>query len=117
MEGAEKRFLVRIMPSARERMAAHFEFLARVSVAAAERLLQTLLSDAKSLEYLPKRHPVYQPTGIEPQKYRFMISAKRYRILYQIIGGTVFIDDIQDCRQNDDKNIVSTGRIANHSQS
>jgi hypothetical protein len=36
-----------------------------------------------------------------------MISGKRYRIVYQIVGETVFVDDIQDCRQGDDKNSLS----------
>jgi len=35
-----------------------------------------------------------------------MISAERYRIVYQVDGNFVFVDDIQDCRQADDKNII-----------
>ena len=39
-------------------------------------------------------------------KYRYMISCKRYRIVYQIDGNNVYVDDIQDCRQDDDKRII-----------
>ena len=106
MEASERHFTVKIMPPARKRMSEHFMFLARVNVVAAEKLLQTLLADMRSLEYLPNRHPFYQRPGLTPNTYRFMISAKRYRLVYRVTNNIVFIDDIQDCRQENDKNIV-----------
>ena len=39
-------------------------------------------------------------------KYRYLISCDRYRIVYQIEGQTVFVDDIQDCRQSDLNNLL-----------
>jgi mRNA-degrading endonuclease RelE of RelBE toxin-antitoxin system len=35
-----------------------------------------------------------------------MLSGKRYRIVYQIADDTIYVDDVQDCRQDDDKNLV-----------
>ncbi len=32
---------------------------------------------------------------------------KRYRIVYQIIDNQVFVDDIQDYRENEDKSILN----------
>ncbi|WP_461256861.1 hypothetical protein [Treponema sp. R80B11-R83G3] len=43
---------------------------------------------------------------IESGKYRYKLSYGRYRIVYQIVNDTVFVDDIQDCRQDDDKNLL-----------
>jgi len=37
----------------------------------------------------------------------YILSNKRYRIVYQIIGNQVFVDDLQDCRQGDDKSALS----------
>jgi hypothetical protein len=35
-----------------------------------------------------------------------MISAKLYRIAYQVINDTIYVDDVQDCRQAGDKNLI-----------
>lgn len=98
-------FTVIIDPAANDRMFEHFEFLARVSQAAAERLLDELISDIRSLEYMPYRNPVYARSYLPIGKYRYMMSCRRYRIVYQIEGTTVFVDDIQDCRQADDSGL------------
>jgi len=95
-----------VSPDANDRMAAHFEFLARVSENAADRLLDGLMKDIRSLAKMPLRNPVYDRPYVQPLKYRYMVSNKRYRIVYQIAGDIVFVDDIQDCRQDDDKNLI-----------
>lgn len=95
-----------VAPAANDRMAEHFEFLARVSEAAAGRLLDELLGDIRSLQKMPLRNPVYDRPYVSPLKYRYMISAKRYLIIYQVAEDTVFIDDIQDCRQSGDKSVL-----------
>jgi len=105
MENEEKVYQVIIDPAANDRMYEHFEFLARVSVTAANNLLAGLLSDINSLKKLPFRNPIYNRPYLPIGKYRYMMSNKRYRIVYQIDGGFVFVDDIQDCRQADDKNL------------
>ena len=99
-------YQVIIDPAANDRMYEHFEFLARVNVAAANRLLDGFLSDIESLESLPYRNPVYNRPYLPPDKYRSMISNKRYRIVYQVDDCYVYVDDIQDIRQADDKNLI-----------
>ncbi|MCL2213501.1 MAG: type II toxin-antitoxin system RelE/ParE family toxin [Oscillospiraceae bacterium] len=96
-----------VAPAANDRMAEHFEFLARVSIEAANNLLEKLTCDINSLQTLPFRNPVFDRPFVTPQKYRHMLSNKRYRIVYQVVGDTVFVDDIQDCRQDSDKNLVN----------
>ena len=105
MEGNEKKYHVIIDPAANDRMAEHMEFLARVSEDAAKRLLDDLINNIRSLSQMPFRYPIYDRPYLPPGKYRYLIACKRYRIVYQIDGDNVFVDDIQDCRQDDNKNI------------
>ena len=90
-----------IDPTVNDRMYDHYEFLSRVGVDEAEKLLNGLIKDINSLKILPYRNPVYDRPYIPRGKYRYMLSCERYRIVYQIVNTTVFIDDIQDCRQSE----------------
>ena len=110
MQNEEKIYDVIIDSAANDRMFEHFEFLARVSVSAADKLLDKLLADIQSLEKLPHRNPTYNRPYLPPNKYRYMVSSERYNIIYQIDGDFVFVDDIQDSRQDDDKNVLGQTR-------
>lgn len=106
MELKDAVYQVILDPAANDRMYEHFEFLARVSKAAAEKLLDGLTTDLRSLEHLPYRNPVYDRPYLPSGKYRYLISGGRYRIVYQIEANTVFVDDIQDCRQSDANSLL-----------
>ena len=106
MSNEDKKYNVIVDPAANDRMSDHFEFLAQVSESAANKLLDGLLRDISSLEYMPYRNPVYNRPYINSGKYRYMVSCDRYRIVYQIEENVFFVDDIQDCRQTDFKNIL-----------
>ncbi|MDR1735841.1 MAG: type II toxin-antitoxin system RelE/ParE family toxin [Oscillospiraceae bacterium] len=80
--------------------------MARVNLDAAERLLDGLVSDMRSLAFMPCRNPVYDRPFLSGMTYRYMLSCGRYRIVFQIEGRTVIIYDIQDCRQSDIKSIL-----------
>ena len=107
MASEEIIYKVIVAPAANDRMAEHFEFLARVSESAANKLLDGLVDDIESLQKMPFRNPIYDRPYVPPLKYRYMVSNKRYRIVYQIVNDTVFVDDIQDCRQNGDKDLLN----------
>ena len=107
MEHEEQVYHVIIAQAVNNRMAEHFEFLARVSENAANRLLENLLKDIHSLETTPYRNPIYERPYLPQGKYRYMISRKRYHIVYQINDEYVFVDDIQDSRQDDDKSLLN----------
>jgi len=106
MNSEDKIFKVIVDPAANDRMYDHFEFLAQVSETAAERLLDGLVSDMRSLERMPYRNPVYNRPYLKSGKYRYMMSCERYRIVYQIEDNTVYIEDVQDCRQSDTKSLL-----------
>jgi plasmid stabilization system protein ParE len=78
----------------------HVDFLARVSVNAARKLLDEVLDDIASLSEHPQRFPVYNNQFIADCRYRKMLSAKRYLVIYEIDGSAVFVDYIVDCRQD-----------------
>ena len=98
----EKVYEVKIAPVAYHDISRHFYFLAKVSKEAAKRLKITLLGDIRSLKNMPQRHPVFERRGTTPGKYRQMISAGRYRIVYQIVQDEVRVDGVEDCRQDNE---------------
>ena len=101
-----KKYRILVSPAANDRMYDHFRFLAQVSEKAAHDLLAKLIKDIKSLENMPQRNPYFDRPYLEQGKYRYMLSFRRYRIVYQIIMDSIFIEDIQDCRQDNDKNLL-----------
>jgi mRNA-degrading endonuclease RelE of RelBE toxin-antitoxin system len=101
-----KKYRVLVSPAVNDRMYNHFLFLAQVSEPAAHNLLTRLIKDIQSLEYMPQGNPYFDRPYLEQGKYRYKLSYRRYRIVYQIIKNCVFVDDIQDCRQDDGKNLV-----------
>ncbi|MCL2411960.1 MAG: type II toxin-antitoxin system RelE/ParE family toxin [Treponema sp.] len=104
-----KKYKLLISPAANDRMYDHFLFLAQVSEKAALTLLDKLEKDIKSLEFMPQSNPYFERPYLEERKYRYKLSYRRYRIVYQIVNGSVFVEDIQDCRQNDDKSLLADG--------
>ena len=78
----------------------HVEFLARVSKQAATNLMDAVFDDIASLSQFPKRFPLFESAFIPDGRYRKMLSAKRYLLLYEISGNDVCVDYIVDCRQD-----------------
>lgn len=106
MTSEKKLYRVIIASEANDRLFDYFEFLARVSKTAANKLLDGLLKDIRKLQTEPFRYPIYNRPYLQVGKYRSMISCERYRIVYLIHDDQVFVDDIQDCRQDDDKSTL-----------
>jgi len=78
----------------------HVDFLARVSTNAATKMMDEILDDIASLSEHPQRFPIYENPFIPDCRYRKMLSAKRYLIIYEIEESTVAVDYIVDCRQD-----------------
>ena len=87
-------------------MASHIHFLARVSVPAAERLYDAYEEALGALAENPRGYPRYESHGKIAAQLHFKLFEKRYRIVFEILDGTVYIYDIQDCRQDVDKSLV-----------
>ena len=93
-------YKVTVSDAALAMLDSHIAFLARVSTMAAEKLMDEFLDDIESLSQFPDRFPVFDNEFIPDSRYRKMLSAKRYLILYEIDGSNVCVDYIVDCRQD-----------------
>ena len=81
---------------------AHTEFLARISPAAARKLLAAFHAAASSIADDPLKYPYaddFDAAGIPREMYRKCIFYERYKALFLIDGYMVYIDAIIDCRQ------------------
>jgi hypothetical protein len=101
-----EKYHVFVEPSADWRLAAHIEFLARVNENAAVRLYKAYEESLKFLESSPKSCPLYIPQKLIDTELRYKLFGKRYRIVFEIIDNKVYAYDIQDCRQDIDKNLI-----------
>ena len=95
-------YRVVVAPAANDKMFEHFEFPTQVNESAAKRLLAALAKGIRTLDTMPQHNPPYNRPYLKTSRYRYLLVAKRYRVVYQIEGDTVFVDDIQDCRQEGD---------------
>jgi plasmid stabilization system protein ParE len=98
----EKTYEVIVSDAALAMLDSHVDFLAKVSVNAATRLMDEILKDIDSLSENPQRFPAYKNPFIPDGRYRRMLSCKRYLILYEIGESAVFVDYIVDCRSDYD---------------
>jgi len=102
----EKKYSISVEPSADRRLASHIGFLARVSINAATRLYDEYKEALEFLESNPEFCPVYTPQTPIDAELRYKLFSNRYRIVFEIIKDFIYIYDIQDCRQDSDKNML-----------
>jgi len=101
-------YTVHILPAADERMSDHMCFLARASVSAAKRLRARLYEEIKSLNFNAAGYPVYTPRKKSRLNtiYRYTLCKKLHRIVFVVINNTVYVYDVQDCRQHPNRSLV-----------
>ena len=102
----KREYAVYVDSAASDKMFVHVRFLAQVSVSAAERLYEALENAIDSLRHNPAICPPYLAKFPTDTELRYKLCAKRYRIVFEIIDQAVYVYDIQDCRQDTDKNLV-----------
>ena len=103
---APKKYSVLVDPSADRRLAGHIEFLTRVSENAAVKLYKAYEEALGFLEDSPESCPLYISETQLDAELRYKLFGERYRIVFEIVGKFVYAYDIQDCRQNSDKNLL-----------
>jgi len=101
-----KHYHIHIDPSAVARLTIHIEFLARVSEIAALALYDSYEEALSLLEETPEICPLYHSDVLTDVELRYRLFGKRYRIVFEISKNDVYIYDIQDCRQDKDKNLL-----------
>lgn len=100
MGSEDKKYAVIISDEAAQMLVSHARFLAQVSEVAALRLIEEFEEKAKSLEELPERNPWLDDPLISKGKYRKLLMAKRYLLVYQIKSDTVHVDAMVDYKQD-----------------
>jgi len=100
------KYSVYIAPSADRKLASHIEFLARVSDIAAAHLYEDYEEALGFLEDNPEVCPLYVSQNPIDAQLRYKLFGKRYRIVFEIVGDNVYAYDIQDCRQDTEKNLI-----------
>ena len=78
----------------------HVRFLAKVNMAASEKLKNRLIEAIRSLATMPERYPFLEEEHIPSNKYHKLFVEKWFLILYQIRDDTVYVDYVVDCRQD-----------------
>lgn len=96
----EKVYDVEIRPGAMKMLVEQAAFLAEFNDEAAERLVQMFEESAASLSQFPKRAPELNDAYLPPHKYRKLLFAEHYLMVYQVAERKVFVDFIVDCRQD-----------------
>ena len=98
----EQKNKYRAIVSARaaQMLVSHAAFLAQIRPAAAEQLTVEFEKAAKSLEPMPQRCPWLKGEYIPKNAYRFILSEKRYMLIFRIVDHIVYADYVVDCRQD-----------------
>jgi hypothetical protein len=103
-------YQVFVYPKAIQKLAEHTEFLARVSENAALRLYDQYEESLLFLGDSPEICPPYSTKRPIDGEFRYHLFGKRYRMVFEIDGASVFVYDIQDCRQDYDKYLILKNR-------
>ena len=105
-----EKYHVEVSRASSRKFSAHVAFLARVHNAAAWRLHNEILTDIRSLEGHPSRYPKCESKGFPDRDLHQKSSSKRYQIVFAIQESEklVTVVDIQDCRQDSDKNLAQS---------
>ena len=96
----QNKYQVIVSEQAANMLISHAAFLAQSDSQAAERLIGAFEKAAIGLETMPQRHPWLLSAEIPKNVYRFVLFEKRYMLLFQIKGQTVYADFVVDCRQD-----------------
>jgi len=97
-----KKYDVRLAGRADRMLLAHTEFIARLSPAAARKLVSAFRDTVRRLADNPGMFPFaddFDVPGISSKTYRKCMFYGRYKTIFLIEGNQVFIDAIIDCRQ------------------
>ena len=100
METVNRNYTVIISDEVSQMLVFHTRFLAQVSEKAALDLIAEFREKAKPLEEFPDRNPWFSNPSIPDGKYRKLLIGKRYLLIYQVKGNTVYVDYVVDCRQD-----------------
>lgn len=100
MDNEDKLYKVVISDKAAQMLVSHSRFLAQVNETAGYQLIEEFNKKAKSLERFPERNPCLSNPLVPSGKYRKLLIANYYLLVYQVKDSSVYVDAVVDCRQD-----------------
>jgi hypothetical protein len=100
MDSTNNKYAVTISDETAQMPVSHARFAELVSETAAFRHIEEFEEKTKSLTTFPERNPWLNDPLIPRGKYRKLLIAQRYMLIYRIKGSTVHVNAIVDCRQD-----------------
>ena len=100
MPEREDTYQVIVSKRAAHQLANQAAFVARLDERLAHSLVKEFNEAAQSLQRFPYRYPAIRSAECVTDKYRKMVFNKRYILIYQIKGETVYIEFVIDGRQD-----------------
>ena len=94
------RYNVVIARQTDEMLLCHTEFLSKVSIPAARKLLSAFEEVIDNLEENPFLYQIDDDSYLPEGKYRRALFLKRHKVLYCVEENTVYVDAVVDCRHD-----------------
>ena len=94
-----------VKPEVLDKLDSYVDFMANVSESAAIQILREYKKTLNSISENPHSGLNYPHKSHKNLKYKLFYK-RRYRVVFEIIENNVYIYDIQDCRQDTDKNLI-----------
>lgn len=99
------KFLISVEKSALRRLKAHINYREQFSETVPKRILKEYEETIELLKENPYMFRRFE-SEILNGEFRYKVLDKRYRLVFEIIENRVIVRDIQDCRQDTDKNLI-----------
>jgi plasmid stabilization system protein ParE len=100
MDRGSKPYRVVVNEEAEEMLAAQVRYLSKVNKSAARQLIVAFDEAADNLQYFPERCPWATDPVLPAYTFRKLIILKRYVMLFQIMGDTVYVETFSHERQD-----------------
>lgn len=100
-------YTVIVSTAAREAFHMHVEFLARVSIPSAKRLVASFRKELGKLAKDPFPYPNEDSPALPPGTYKKAFISHWHKMVFLIDKQYVYIDYVVDCRQSDEKSYSS----------
>jgi len=102
----ERNYFVSVDPEAEKRIMKHLDFVDKVSEAAGDRLYIEYMDSLRFLSRTPESCPLYPFRTQTDEVLRYKLFGARYRIVFRIDRNSVYVHDVQDCREDLNKSLI-----------
>ena len=102
----KKHYNINYNPISLLKLGNHIEFVACKSERSALTLLDKYKDALKVIKSTPEICPKYFSDISSNAEFRYKLFGNRYRIVFEILPNIIYVHDIQDCRQDTNKNLI-----------